>query len=215
MAKPGFKMLVACKVMAFAVNAAVVGAVAAQGASAPDDSVLMLRFTLPPSGGWGAVSIGLVPGGWHIGRADGPPATQAELLGVLTALAGLEIGGSCSGWVAARTSYPRGFAITDLDFAGSTPERFRATATDWPEPTLLGLNTTSRESAATSAAVEAMPTARHLVVVRAPRAYHGNKAQALSGTLRFNVRAVMNSVMPSEFDAQGGIVILRRGKATD
>ena len=47
------------------------------------------------------------------------------------------------------------------------------------------------------------------VALRMPLPYLGDKSQALGGTLRFDIRAVSNVLVPSKFDRSSGLVILR------
>ncbi len=181
-------------------------------ADAPADAgtTLVHRFTLPAGPASHKVSVSLSTRAWHVGHADGPVASAAQMRLVLGRLAGVEIGARCAGWVDGRTEYPCGFAISEVGLAGSPAEaRFSAMAydmgsragspgTDSPALRASGLTGPVRDDA-------------RLVTVKVPpRFVVGAQAAVSDGsTLTWHIRALSNPQFPSRVERDSGTVILR------
>ncbi len=97
------------------------------------------------------------------------------------------------------------------------PDRYAAIANDW--------ETADRQRA--EAAVKArppgldgtgliapLPDAARFVALRAPLRYLGDKGKSFGGRLQFEIRALSNALVPSQFERDSGMVILRAGPAT-
>ena len=189
------------------------GAAMADKMADHESVTLVHRFTLPARLAWGTVSISLAPQAWRVGHLDGPVATEAQLRIALGELASIEIGGRCAGWVEGATSYPCGFAVGEIDLAGSVGERFSGVSADWQTPgAQRRLPGTDRPDFRASGLIAPVLDAPRFVSVRAPLRYLGDKAIAFGGKLDFRIRAVSNALVPSEFDRSSGTVILRGGR---
>ena len=205
------------KLLAVLVTSACLVACAAQAqnpAAAPlDDSLLVHRFTLPHKQSWGRIAVLLVPAQWRVGRIDGPPATEAQLRAVIGHLGGIEVGGRCAGWVEGQTAYPCSFAVREIDFAGAVMERHFTIASDCASADEGPAQAPMRsQPPQTGASTSRMQGALRFVGVRAPLAYLGDKSQAFGGRLQFEIRAVSNPLLPSQFDRSSGMVILHSGQ---
>jgi len=174
------------------------------------DVVLVHVFRVPDGEAWGTVAIDLAAGAWHVGSASGPLAGEAQLRGTLRALTGLEIGGRCTGWVSGPTAYPCGFSLREVDLAGAVPQRYAAITVD--QRSVATLRAASEvEVAQKHASSPRTPQLdeERFVALRLPAPYLGDKSQAFGGTLRFEIRALSNALVPSRFDRGSGQVILR------
>ena len=138
-------------------------------------------------------------------------ASEAQLRSVLAGLGGIEIGGRCAGWTEARTAYPCGFALRQLDLAGVVADRFGAMTADLDAPSgaerLLPID--DNPQLRSSGLISPVSQPPRFVALRAPLRYLGDKGAAFGGKLAFDLRAVSNSLVPSEFDRSSGTVILR------
>jgi len=176
------------------------------------DVVLVHAFKIPSGESWGPVSIDLSAGGWRVGAAGGPPATEGHLRLVLRSLAAVEVGGRCTGWVNGATAYPCGFSLRDIDWAGAVEPRYAAIAVDQESvaATRKHVDTElSVDDGASAAARSPQLDGEHFVALRMPPAYLGDKSGTIGGTLRFELRALSNALVPSKFDRASGLVILR------
>jgi hypothetical protein len=183
-----------------------------QTAIAFDGPVLVHRFTIPPGRAWGTITVDVAPAAWHVGQIDGPPATEAHVRAVMGRLAGIEVGGRCAGWVEGPTAYPCGFSVREFDLAGSVAQRFVGIVSDMTKPD------TKRAQAAVDsrppnagALISPVLDVPRLVTLQLPRRYLGDKSKVIGGQLRFEIRAVSNPLVPSEFDHSSGVVTLRGG----
>ena len=170
---------------------------------------LVHRITIASDTSWQANAIALTAGGWHINDADGAVATAGQLLSVVRDVAAIEIGGVCRGWVDGPTSYPCGFAVRKVDLAGLVDEKFESMEFDDGSGATRAWTQPRPEDRPSSSGFTATRDRPRFVAVRLPDAYLGNVSGALGGHLRFEVRAVTNQLMPSQFDGGSGLVILR------
>jgi len=186
------------------------GAAHAQVPTGPD-VVLVHAFSIPDGDSWGAVAIGLAAGGWRVGAANGPPASEAQLRSALRSLVAFEVGGRCTGWVSGPTAYPCGFSVRAVDLAGTVPELYAAVAVDQQSVLALRERVDLSVPPARHASVPSSPTVddEHFVALRLPPAYLGDKSETYGGTLQFEIRALSNPLVPSKFNRAGGQVILR------
>jgi hypothetical protein len=193
------------------------GSAQAQTAAPPSDNgVLVHRFTLPAKQSWGTISIALSPASWRVGHADGPPASETQLRAALGNLAGVELGGRCAGWVEGPTSYPCAFAVRELDFAGNVADRYAAIVNDSTaaDPARAAAAVASRPRGIEgSGLIAPVPDSARFVGLHAPLRYLGDKERTFGGRLRFEMRAVSNPLVPSEFERDSGLVMLRAGPA--
>lgn len=200
-------------ILGFAFGAALMAASHAAEPMPQHGVTLVHRFTLPADLAWGSISVGLTPTSWRIGHADGPVATEAQLRAVLANLNGIDIGGRCTGWVDGGTSYPCSFAVTDIDLAGVSSERFGALSADWRS----SVEAHSRAPATDHLVIHAPGTiaavldAPRFVAVRIPQPYLGDRAGTFGSKLDFRIRAISNPLVPSRFERDSGAVILRGG----
>jgi hypothetical protein len=190
----------------FASACLVVFAVQAQPASAapPDDNVLVHRFTIPPGQTWGTISLPLLPADWRVGHIDGPRANEAHLRGILGRLVGIEIGARCTGWVEGASDYPCGFVVRGFDVAGAVVERL-SIVSHWAAP-----DAQRAQSALQNLDHPMLLDVSRLVHFRAPLPDAGHSP--FGRELQFEIRAVSNPLLPSEFDRGSGMVILRGGQ---
>ena len=182
-------------------------AVRAQLPAGPD-VVLVHAFRIPGGESWGAVSIDLATGGWRVGGPDGPLAAEGQLRVVLRSLVAAEVGGRCTGWVSGATAYPCGFSLRDIDLAGAVEPRYAAIVVDQQSVAAAREHVEVELPVDTSASAARLDSER-FVALRMPAAYLGDKSQTLGGTLRFDIRAISNVLVPSKFDHSSGLVILR------
>lgn len=174
--------------------------------------MLVHAFKIPSGESWGPVSIDLSTGGWRVGGAGGPPATEGQLRLVLRSLVAVEVGGRCTGWVSGATAYPCGFSLRDIDWAGAVEPRYAAIAVD--QESVAATRKHVEAEIPLDGNASAVPRAPQLdsdgfVALRMPSAYLGDKSRTFGGTLRFELRAVSNVLVPSKFDRASGLVILR------
>lgn len=189
----------------------IAGGAAAQAVPASLEIAVVHDFGLSHGESWGTVAVALAPGGWRVGGPGGAPATEAQLRSVLRTLAAIEVGGRCAGWVSGPTAYPCGFSVRGVDMAGAVQEHYAAIAVD-QQSVASGRGRNALEVPAemhASAPRSPQPDEERFVAVRMPLAYLGDKSQTYGGTLRFEIRAVSNSIVPSSFDRSSGLVILR------
>lgn len=186
-------------------------AVQAQVPAGPD-VVLVHGFRIPNGDSWGSISIDLSAGGWRVGDAGGPPASEAQLRQVLRALVAVDLGGRCAGWVDGATAYPCGFSLRNIDWAGSVTQPYAAIAVDQQSVVAarrhagVGL---SLEPDSSSPSASPRVDDERFVAMRLPMAYLGDKSQTLGGVLQFEIRALSNLLAPSRFEYGSGLVVLR------
>jgi hypothetical protein len=187
-------------------------AVQAQVPTGPD-VVLVHGFRIPNGDSWGSISIDLPAGGWRVGDAGGPPASEAQLRQVLRALVAVALGGRCAGWVDGATAYPCGFSLRNIDWAGSVTQPYAAIAVDQQSVVVaarqhaeVGL---SLEPDSSSPSASPRVDDERFVAMRLPMAYLGDKSQTLGGVLQFEIRALSNLLAPSRFEYGSGLVVLR------
>jgi len=185
-------------------------AVRAQVPAGPD-VVLVHGFGIPSGESWGTVSIHLATGGWRVGGPDGPLATEGQMRVALRSLVAAEVGARCTGWVSGVTAYPCGFSLRDIDLAGAVEPRYAAIAVDQQSVAAVSEHVEVELPADANSSV---PRAQrldgeHFVALRMPPTYLGDKSQAFGGTLSFDIRAISNVLVPSQFDRRSGLVILR------
>ena len=176
---------------------------AAATAQADPMTSLHLRFELRPGLGWTPLRVAPHAADWR--RADGSPATPAQVRAVLAQLAVVEVSARCAGWVDGATVYPCGFAV-QADRPGAAP--FRAQAVHW-HATDAARERSLREApegvreAGLIAPVLDVP---QRVAVLLPSAVVG-------GRLSVRIRPLTNRLVPSQFDRASGEIVLRGGKA--
>lgn len=187
-------------------------------ACAQEDSVVLVhRFKLPAGLAWGRITVNLAPSQWRVGSADGPAASEAQLRAALGALNGISIGARCAGWVEGATSYPCGIAVASVDLAGTVRERFASISADWqPSPgassrRLPGTDTPAFRASGLLAPV--LDTPRFVSVAMASP-FLGDKSVAFGARFEFQIRAVSNPLVPSQFERDSGTVTLRGGRTT-
>jgi hypothetical protein len=175
------------------------------------DVVLVHAFKVPIGESWGPVSINLSSGGWRVGGPDGPLASDGQLRVVLRSLVVAEVGARCTGWVSGATAYPCGFSLREIDLAGAVEARYAAIAVDEQSVVAARDNVEVDLPADQHASVPRSPRldGERFVGLRMPSAYLGDQSQAFGGTLRFEIRALSNVLVPSKFDRGSGLVILR------
>ena len=177
------------------------------------DVVLVHGFRIPDGDAWGTISIDLSAGGWRVGEAGGPPASEAQLRQVLRSLVAVDLGGRCAGWIDGATTYPCGFSLRNIDWAGSVTQPYAAIAVDQEsvlvaarEQARLGL---SVERSASSAEATPRIDETRFVALRLPAAYLGDQSSTLGGILQFEIRALSNLLAASTFERGSGLVVLR------
>jgi hypothetical protein len=179
-------------------------------AGAPFDHIVLVhRFTIPPRMAWGKVSVELAPEAWHVGGADGPLASAAQLRGTLRALGGIEVGGRCAGRFDGATAYPCGFAVRELGLAAQAGDRVAGIAMDWTtDPIRVQAASDTRPQTVMKAGVAAVADTTRFVGLRVAPHQLGAPERAFGHTLEFEIRAVPNLLMPSVFDRANGMVTL-------
>jgi hypothetical protein len=146
-------------------------------------------------------SIDLAAGGWRVGAIDGPPANEAQLRLALSALAGLEVGGRCTGWVEGATSYPCGFSLRKVVFAGVVIGEHPAIAMSGSAPEIDHSELADRSDRQGSAVSGLLrPEMQRLVVVRLLLGEFGDRGSAIGSRIQFEMRTVSNALVPSRFD---------------
>lgn len=185
----------------------VVFAVQAQPAPAApsDDSLLVHRFTIPPGQTWGAISVPLLPAAWRVGDVDGPGVSETQLRGILGRLVDIDVGGRCTGCVEGARDYPCGFVVRGINVtsavvghlsylsdwaAAADAQGARAAMHDPDDPMLIDVSRFVRFSA--------------------PLFDAGGST--FGRELQFEIRAVSNPLVPSDFDRDSGMVVLRGGQ---
>lgn len=178
-------------------------------------AALYQAFVMPPKLAWGAVTLSLEPGAWRVGGVDGPQATEAQLRAALGALAGVEIGARCAGWVEGSTTYPCGFAIRGLHAAGDARSPFSAMAMDLEPGSARARSATATPRADLVAAGLMAPVLDEprFVAMQVPARVFTIEALRTSPALKFEFRALSNVLVPSEFDRSSSVVILRPAAA--
>lgn len=180
-----------------------------QAGTAYGNIVLVHRFAIPEKLDWGKVSVDLVPAAWHVGGADGPPASAAQLRLALRALGILEIGGRCTGQVNGLTSYPCGFAVRELGFAGQTGDRQGGIAMDWATGSARAqAGVSARQAANRKVQFAPLPDTQRFVGLQVEPRHLGDVDKASGRRLEFEIRAVSNSLHRSTFDRASGLVML-------
>jgi hypothetical protein len=172
---------------------------------------LVHAFRIPSGESWGPVSIDLSAGGWRVGGPGGPLATEGQLRVVLRSLVAAEVGGRCTGWVSGATAYPCGFSLRDIDLAGAVEPRYAAIAVYQESVAATRDNVEVELPADVNASVPRLPRidGERFVALRMPSSYLGDQSRTFGGTLRFDIRALSNVLVPSKFDRSSGLVILR------
>jgi len=187
-------------------------AVQAQAPTGPD-VVLVHGFRIPNGESWGTISINLSAGGWRVGDARGPLASEAQLRQALHALAAVEVGGRCAGWVDGATAYPCGFSLRNIDWAGAVTQQQPTIAVDQESVVVAARKHTegamSIDQSGSSPNATSRPDDERFVALRLPTAYLGDKSQTLGGVLQFEIRALSNLLAPSTFELGSGLVVLR------
>lgn len=211
------RVSIATASLAACLASAGVCAQAGNGASAPDREAFTLvhRFTIPVRIEWGSIAVELAPGGWRVGSAFGPPASDAQLRAVLSRLTRIEVGGHCAGWSEGLTVYPCGFAVADFDLGGLVEPRFSGLTVDWetpadavqPNPVADRPRATPRPAA--HGLISPALDAPRFVALRAPLRYLGDQSRAFGARMQFRFRCVTNALVPSEFDRTSGAIVLR------
>ena len=178
------------------------------------DMVLVHAFRLPPGESWRAVSIHLSPGQWRSGGPNGSTATEFQMKAVLRSLVGIEIGGRCASWIDGETAYACGLSMRNVDLAGVVKQDHVLIAVDQAAVESARANT--EVSAPHKGELPASPVARvprldvgRFVALHLPTEYLGDQSRAYAGSLRFEIRAMPNAIMPSRFAYDSGLVILR------
>lgn len=203
------------------IRSAALCALVAFGPAAVAEEPLTLYhgYTVPAPGRWGDVAVDLVPGAWHVGAPDGPPATESQLRSVLAHLEWLTIGGRCASTVEGPTSYPCNFGLRGLELGGVVDLLFESRPGG--EPPVVWSMSDGDGLEAGGGPVEppggqALPASpgsglvERFVGFVAPLRYLGDQLAAYGKQLRFGIRAAPNRLAQSRFDAASGLVILRR-----
>jgi hypothetical protein len=182
---------------------------AAQGqpapAAPPDDNVLVHRFTIPPGQAWGTISVPLLPAAWRVGHIDGPGASEAHLRGMLDRLDGIEVGGRCTGWVEGARDYFCGFVVRGINVAGAGVGHL-SFVSDWA----AAPDAQRAQAAVQNVDHPMLLDVSRLARFRAPPPDAGHTS--FGRELQFEIRAVSDPLVPSEFDRGSGMVILRGGQ---
>jgi len=174
------------------------------------DVVLIHGFRIPNGDSWGKVSILLSNGGWRVGDPGGPLASQAQLRLVLRALVAVEIGGRCTGWLDGATAYPCGFSVREIDWAGRVEPRYAAIAVDQQSVAAArGLAEPVLKEHASSVPRSPRLDRERFVALHLPADYLGDQGKAFGESLRFEIRALSNVLVPSKFDRSSGLAVLR------
>ncbi len=183
------------------------------GAWASEGLELHARFDIAPRQAWGAVRI--TAADWHVGSAQGTPATAAELRAVLSGPHSLAVGGRCAGWVDGATTYPCGFAVDSLKLDGRALAAGPLHAFGWESTKEARERSIAKASPEVRAAglIAPLPDEAQFVgiTVRRPGDSEGAPAPALS----FRIRALSNAMVPSIFERGTGAAVLRVGPAKD
>ena len=174
-------------------------------AAPPDDHVLVHRFTIPPGQTWGTISVPLLPAAWRVGHIDGPRASEADLRGILDRSDGIEVGGRCTGWVEGTREYFCGFEVRGINVAGSGVGHL-SFVSDWA----IAADAQRAQAAVQNPNHPMLLDVSRFVRFRAPLPDAGHTS--FGRDLQFEIRAVSNPLLPSEFDRSGGMVILRGGQ---
>lgn len=177
-----------------------------------DMVVLVHRITIPTDSSWGVTSMALSVGHWRVGDADGAVATAAELTAALQDVVSIEIGGVCRSWLDGPTLYPCGFSVRNVDLAGLVNDKYTAMEFDDGFGPMSSSNLTMPATPSTPSGTAATPAVPRFVAVQLPHEYLRKANAALGGHLRFEVRAISNPLVPSQFDSTSGVVILRARK---
>lgn len=177
-----------------------------------DADALYHRFDVPARTAWGAVRVELSPQAWRVGGPDGPAADAAQLRAVLANVGAIEIGGRCAGWVEGPTGYPCGFAVRGLRIDGTASEQPQVLQSEWGTPdserVRASLAAVNPELAAAGLIAPVLDSPR-LVTARAPADLLGNRSAAYGAMIGFEIRALSNPLVPSDFDRRSGFVVLR------
>ena len=185
-------------------------AVQAQVPTGPD-VVLVHGFRIPNGDSWGTISVDLSAGGWRVGEAGGPAASEAQLRQVLRSLVAVDLGGRCAGQVHGATAYPCGFSLRNIDWAGAVNQPYPVIAVDQEAVVVAAREHAKLGVSPNSSSPSESPRIddERFVALRLPADYLGDKSQSLGGILQFEIRALSNHLAPSTFEHSSGLVILR------
>lgn len=182
--------------------------------------VLVHRFAIAEPPSWGDVAVDLVPAQWRVGGPDGPLANAWQLRMALGGLVAVEVGGCCSAWADGPTAYPCGFTLRGFTLLGLDVDREPASASPGasssPERPSTDAVACARQDTPARDGTKG-PRAMRFVSIRPWIHNAGDHTRALSSTLRFQFRGIVNDLHASKVDRASGVVILRalqRGRAS-